>query len=72
MTRVSGKVAVKETLNGIGYIQQDPWLQQGKIQSNQKFNFLKSELILHFFIFILIRHGQRQYFIREKVPTRLV
>ena len=34
MTRVSGKVAVKETLNGIGYIQQDPWLQQGKIQSN--------------------------------------
>ena len=34
MTRVSGKVAVKETLNGIGYIQQDPWLQQGIIQSN--------------------------------------
>ena len=32
MTRVSGKIAVKETLNGIGYIQQDPWLQQGKIR----------------------------------------
>ena len=61
MTRVSGKVAVKETLNGIGYIQQDPWLQQGKIQSYlitkvffQKYlfyNYFLSEFYIYYIYF---------------------
>ena len=34
MTRVGGKIAVQDTLNGIGYVQQDPWLQQGTVKNN--------------------------------------
>ena len=34
MTKVSGKVHFVQASNGIGYVQQDPWLQQGTIKDN--------------------------------------